>query len=107
MSRLRSRIVCTPESIGDAGLLRDRHVWHSGRVDARISQRLTIAASEFTWRFSKSSGPGGQHVNTTDTRAELSWDVGASATLSEGQKQRLLTSLGGTLVDGVLTVSAS
>lgn len=78
-----------------------------GGVDARVSPRLTIPASEFTWRFSKAPGPGGQHVNTTDTRAELMWDVAASSTLSEGERQRLLTALAGDLVGGVLTVSAS
>ena len=58
-------------------------------------------------RFSRSSGPGGQGVNTTDSRVELSWDLGSSAVLTETQRARLLDRLGGRLVDGVLTVTAS
>lgn len=68
---------------------------------------LTIPASELGWRFSRASGPGGQHVNTTDTRVELSWDVRDSLAVSESQRLILLTRLGQRLVDGVITVTAS
>jgi ribosome-associated protein len=60
-----------------------------------------------TERFSRSSGPGGQGVNTTDSRVELSWDVDRSAVLSDVQRSRLSAGLGHRLVDGVLTVTAS
>lgn len=73
----------------------------------RVSPTLTIPESELSWRFSRSSGPGGQGVNTADSRAELTWDVTASAVLSPVQRQRLLQSLRGRLVDGAITIAAS
>jgi ribosome-associated protein len=76
-------------------------------MDLEVSPALTIPASELGWRFSRSSGPGGQHVNTSDSRVELSWNVAESAALSDGQRLRLVRRLGQRLVDGVLTVSAS
>lgn len=76
-------------------------------MDLEVSSALTIPASELGWRFSRSSGPGGQHVNTSDSRVELSWNVAESGVLSDGQRLRLVTRLGQRLVDGVLTVSAS
>jgi ribosome-associated protein len=76
-------------------------------MDLEVSPALTIPAAELGWRFSRSSGPGGQHVNTTDSRAELSWDISGSAVLSESQRLTLLTRLGPRLVAGVITVTAS
>jgi ribosome-associated protein len=66
-----------------------------------------IPADELSWRFSRSSGPGGQSVNTSDSRVELSYDLASSTALSPVLKQRALRALAGRLVDGVLTVSAS
>ncbi len=66
-----------------------------------------IPERELGWRFSRSSGPGGQGVNTTDSRVELIFDVVASTTLSEQQRARVLERLSNRLVDGVLTVVAS
>lgn len=68
---------------------------------------LTIPASELNWRFSRSSGPGGQHVNTSDSRVELSWSVTDSAALSDDQRLMLVTRLGPRLIAGVITVTAS
>jgi ribosome-associated protein len=76
-------------------------------MDLEVSPALTIPASELRWRFSRSSGPGGQHVNTSDSRVELSWSVADSTVLSDGQRQMLLTRLRRRLVSGVLTVAAS
>jgi ribosome-associated protein len=76
-------------------------------MDLEVSPALTIPAAELGWRFSRSSGPGGQHVNTSDSRVELSWNVGASAALSDRQKLMLLTRLGPRLIAGVITVTAS
>ncbi|MFD6177530.1 MULTISPECIES: alternative ribosome rescue aminoacyl-tRNA hydrolase ArfB [unclassified Isoptericola] len=73
----------------------------------RVSSALVVPEAELSWRFSRSSGPGGQGVNTADSRVELSWDVAASAVLSDAQRARLVERLGGRLVDGVLTVAAS
>jgi len=76
-------------------------------MDLEVSPALTIPASELRWRFSRSSGPGGQHVNTTDSRAELSWNIAGSAVLSDDQRQMLLTRLGPRLVAGVITMASS
>lgn len=72
-----------------------------------VSPALTIPDRELQWRFSRSSGPGGQGVNTTDSRAELSWSVDTSSCLTDEQRQRLLLRLGNRLVGGVLTIVAS
>jgi len=77
------------------------------RPGLRVDARVTIPESELTWRFSRSSGPGGQGVNTADSRAELVWDAAGSAALSRLQRERLLERLSGRLVDGVLTIAAS
>jgi ribosome-associated protein len=79
----------------------------SHRPGLRVDARITIPESELSWRFSRSSGPGGQGVNTADSRAELVWDAARSAVLSPRQRERLLERLSGRLVDGVLTVTAS
>jgi ribosome-associated protein len=73
----------------------------------QVTPRLVLPEAELSWRFSRSSGPGGQSVNTTDSRAELSFDVGRSPSLPEHLRTRALASLAGRLVDGVLTVAAS
>ena len=85
----------------------ERILCDAGCMDLEVSPALTIPAAELGWRFSRSSGPGGQHVNTTDSRAELSWDISGSAVLSESQRLTLLTRLGPRLVAGVITVTAS
>lgn len=72
-----------------------------------IPNGLTIPAAELVERFSRSSGPGGQGVNTTDSRVELSFDVRSSAAFTEQQRARLLDRLAGRLVDGVLRITAS
>ncbi|WP_307042031.1 alternative ribosome rescue aminoacyl-tRNA hydrolase ArfB [Agromyces ramosus] len=72
-----------------------------------VDRTLTIPESELSWRFSRSSGPGGQGVNTADSRAELVWDVAGSAVLSPLQRERLLERLSSRLADGVLTITAS
>jgi ribosome-associated protein len=68
---------------------------------------FAVPATELSWRFSRSSGPGGQHVNTSDTRVELSFDVARAPSLPESLRRRALERLADRLVDGVLTVSAS
>jgi ribosome-associated protein len=73
----------------------------------RVTARLAIPPAELVERFSRSGGPGGQHVNTSDTRVELSYDVARSAALSALLRARALERLAGRLVDGVLTVTAS
>ena len=68
---------------------------------------LLIPAAELVERFSRSSGPGGQSVNTADSRVELEYDVAGSSALSPTQRQRALANLASRLVDGKLVVDAS
>ncbi len=75
--------------------------------DLLVTSALTIPAAELSERFSRSSGPGGQGVNTADTRVELSFDVAGSAAVPAYLQERLLARLGARLVDGVVTVTAS
>ncbi len=72
-----------------------------------VQRSLQIPRSELSWRFSRSSGPGGQSVNTADSRVELSWDLANTRALSPPLKDRALHRLAHRLVDGVLTVTAS
>lgn len=76
-------------------------------MDLEVLPGLTIPASELDWRFSRSSGPGGQHVNTSDSRVELSWNVRESLAVSDSQRLMLLTRLEPRLIGGVITVTAS
>lgn len=76
-------------------------------MDLEVSTTLSIPAAELSWRFSRSSGPGGQHVNTSDSRVELSWDVAHSAVLNDVQRERILGRLNSRLVAGVLTIVSS
>ncbi|HEV7823652.1 MAG TPA: alternative ribosome rescue aminoacyl-tRNA hydrolase ArfB [Mycobacteriales bacterium] len=75
--------------------------------DLHVTPAVVIPAAELRERFSRSSGPGGQSVNTTDSRVELSFDVLRSPSITEPLRERLLSRLEGRLVDGVLTVVAS
>ncbi|GAA1705465.1 alternative ribosome rescue aminoacyl-tRNA hydrolase ArfB [Kribbella yunnanensis] len=68
---------------------------------------LVVPEGELSWRFSRSSGPGGQSVNTTDSRVELSFDLARTTALSGVLKTRALERLESRLVDGVLTIAAS
>ena len=68
---------------------------------------VIVPPHELNWRFSRSSGPGGQGVNTTDSRVELSLDVVNSTAFPPTLRDRALRRLADRLVDGVLTVAAS
>jgi len=58
-----------------------------------VSRELRLPLAELEFRATRSGGPGGQHVNTSSTRVEVWWDVGASPSLSEEQRARLMTRL--------------
>ena len=74
----------------------------------RVTSSITVPAGELRWRFSRSSGPGGQSVNTADSRVELSWTPVTSTALSPALRDRVLDRLAGRLTDdGVLTVTAA
>lgn len=81
-------------------------------MSVRVNDALVIPESELQWRFSRSSGPGGQGVNTTDSRVQLRWSPSTSRavaeSLSPSQQARLLSRLAKRLGDdGVLQVEAS
>lgn len=71
------------------------------------SRRFHLPENELTWRFSRSSGPGGQHVNTTDTRVELVWSLAATTSLSSSQKERVAHHLRHRVTEGEITIVAS
>src|SRR5688572_22064661 len=68
---------------------------------------LVVVADELVERFSRSSGPGGQGVNTTDSRVELSFEPGSSRSLSGSQRDRVVEVLGPVLVNGRIVIAAS
>lgn len=68
-----------------------------------VNDSVVIPDAELLWRFSRSSGPGGQGVNTTDSRVELTFDVAASTALPPSLKARALERLG----VRVITIAAS
>jgi ribosome-associated protein len=72
-----------------------------------LPEGLVVPAVELVERFSRSPGPGGQSVNTTDSRVELVFDVAASTALTDAQRRRALAHLAGRLVDGTVVVTAS
>jgi ribosome-associated protein len=69
--------------------------------------RFHLPDRELTWRFSRSSGPGGQHVNTSDTRVELSWTPATSGALTDAQKSVVAQQLRHRLTDGTITIVSS
>jgi ribosome-associated protein len=83
--------------------VRDLHV----PAGPGLPDGLTIPDPELVERFSRSSGPGGQSVNTTDSRVELEWDLAGSPTLTEAQRRRALLTLRPRLVNGRLVVAAA
>lgn len=89
--------------------LRDNH-----RVDDLLvppgpgaPRGLWVPAGELVEQFSRSSGPGGQGVNTADSRVQLSLDLGTTTALNEVQRERVLDLLSGRISGTVLTISAS
>ena len=71
----------------------DEHdVADDGRL--RITPDLTVPRSELTYRATRAGGPGGQHVNTSSTRVELTWDVATSMSLTDEQRARIVERLG-------------
>lgn len=67
----------------------------------------SIPVSELTYRATRSGGPGGQHVNTSSTRVELTWNVGTSPSLDDEQRVRLLDRLSNRIdAEGVLRLTS-
>ena len=72
-----------------------------------IRDGVVVPEHELQWRFSRSRGPGGQSVNTTDSRVELSLDVATTTAFTDTQRAQAMSRLANRLVDGVLTIAAS
>ncbi len=72
-----------------------------------VTHQYEIPDTELRWRFSRSSGPGGQGVNTTDSRVELVFDLAATKALPPALVERALARLEGRLVEGTLVIAAS
>ncbi|HEX8906643.1 MAG TPA: alternative ribosome rescue aminoacyl-tRNA hydrolase ArfB [Longimicrobiaceae bacterium] len=73
-----------------------------------INDSLWVPRAELGYRATRSGGPGGQHVNTSSTRVELAWDVGASPSLSDEQRTRIREKLANRInAEGVLLLAAS
>ena len=75
--------------------------------DLHIRGSLVLPASELIWRFSRSGGPGGQSVNTSDSKVLLSFDIATSSALSPQLRARVLQRLAGRTREGVVSVTAS
>ena len=75
-------------------------------MDLVINSRLVIPSRELQWRFSRASGPGGQNVNTTNSRVELIFNVEGSSVIGPFCKQRLIDQLAKNLVNGCLRIVA-
>lgn len=72
-----------------------------------IPDGAQIPAAELAERFSHASGPGGQGVNTADSRVQLSFDIAASTAFTEAQRQQLLARLASRLDGTVITIDAA
>jgi len=75
--------------------------------DLEVRSGVVIPAHELLWRFSRAGGPGGQGVNTTDSRVQLTFDIAGSPSIPEGLKRRAITRLASRVHDGCLTITAS
>ena len=73
-------------------------------LDLHVTDRLVIPSGDLQWRFSRASGPGGQGVNTTDSRVELVLDLQSCSVLGPFRRARLLEQLASRLSDGCLRV---
>lgn len=72
-----------------------------------IPDGVVIPGQDLTEQFSRASGPGGQGVNTTDSRVQLSLDLAATHALTDAQRERAMTRLAGRLTGSILTVDAA
>ena len=73
-----------------------------------VNPELTIPRSELTYRATRAGGPGGQHVNTSSTKVELSWDVANSQSLTDDQRRRITEKLATRIAeDGVLRLTSA
>jgi len=70
-------------------------------MDLEVTPSLVIPAAELQWKFSRSSGPGGQHVNTSDSRVQLTWSIAVSTAVTDDERAALLARLGASITTTV------
>jgi ribosome-associated protein len=76
--------------------------------DVVVNSEVTIPRSELTYRATRAGGPGGQHVNTSSTKVELSWDVSGSPSITDEQRTRIAEKLATRIAeDGVLRLTSA
>jgi len=75
--------------------------------DLVVNSRVTIPAAELVFTASRSSGPGGQHVNTSDTRIQLRWNLLGTTALTDSQRERVRRALASRLTEGGEIILAS
>jgi ribosome-associated protein len=76
--------------------------------DVVVNSEVTIQRSELTYRATRAGGPGGQHVNTSSTKVELSWDVSRSPSITDEQRARIAEKLATRIAeDGVLRLTSA
>ena len=75
--------------------------------DVEVRPGVVIPGHELRWRFSRAGGPGGQGVNTTDSRVQVTFDLARTDSVPELLRQRAMRRLGDRLHDGCLTITAS
>ena len=73
-------------------------------MDIRINSRIVIPSNEIEWRFSRSSGSGGQNVNKTESRVELIFNIEQSTALSPYQKYRIINQLKNRIIHGSICI---
>ena len=76
-------------------------------MDLTINSHLVIPSKELKWRFSRSSGPGGQRLNKTDSRVELIFDIKSSSAITPFNKQRLLVKMHSRITNGCVSIVAA
>ena len=75
--------------------------------DLVINNGVTIPAAELSYAASRASGPGGQHVNTTESRIQLRWNVAESRALTDAQRARVLRAFASRLTEAGELILAS
>ena len=73
-------------------------------MDIRINSRIIIPSNELEWRFSRSSGSGGQNVNKTESRVEIIFNIDHSTVLSPHQKFRIINQLKTRIIHGSIRI---
>ena len=73
-------------------------------MNLQINQKLIIPSDEIQWRFSRSSGPGGQNINKIESKVEIIFDIYKSKSLNSFQKNLLLKKLNNKIINGCISI---